>query len=59
MPVIVDRVGGLEVRLSGFVRPLWPDRISNANALAQSPFLDLLFKYQCIRTQKKQKVFYW
>ncbi|KAJ7437620.1 STE like transcription factor-domain-containing protein, partial [Mycena galericulata] len=25
----------------------------------QSPFLDLLFKYQCIRTQKKQKVFYW
>ncbi|CCM05944.1 uncharacterized protein FIBRA_08183 [Fibroporia radiculosa] len=24
-----------------------------------SPFLDLLFKYQCIRTQKKQKVFYW
>ena len=27
--------------------------------VAQSPFLDLLFKYQCIRTQKKQKVFYW
>jgi transcription factor STE12 len=27
--------------------------------LLQSPFLDLLFKYQCIRTQKKQKVFYW
>ena len=26
---------------------------------SQSPFLDLLFKYQCIRTQKKQKVFYW
>ncbi|PSR73325.1 hypothetical protein PHLCEN_2v10816 [Hermanssonia centrifuga] len=25
----------------------------------KSPFLDLLFKYQCIRTQKKQKVFYW
>ncbi|PFH49297.1 hypothetical protein AMATHDRAFT_48848 [Amanita thiersii Skay4041] len=25
----------------------------------QSPFLDLLFKYQCIRTQKKQKVFFW
>ncbi|KAJ7446068.1 STE like transcription factor-domain-containing protein, partial [Mycena latifolia] len=25
----------------------------------QSPFLDLLFKYQCIHTQKKQKVFYW
>lgn len=25
----------------------------------QSSFLDLLFKYQCIRTQKKQKVFYW
>ncbi|KAG8704892.1 homeodomain transcription factor ste12 [Ceratobasidium sp. 394] len=24
-----------------------------------SPFLNLLFKYQCIRTQKKQKVFYW
>ncbi|CAL1697690.1 unnamed protein product [Somion occarium] len=24
----------------------------------KSPFLDLLFKYQCIRTQKKQKVFY-
>lgn len=22
-------------------------------------FLDLLFKYQCIRTQKKQKVFHW
>ncbi|KAF8164034.1 hypothetical protein K438DRAFT_1617850, partial [Mycena galopus ATCC 62051] len=21
--------------------------------------LDLLFKYQCIRTQEKQKVFYW
>ncbi|RPD52567.1 STE-domain-containing protein [Lentinus tigrinus ALCF2SS1-6] len=26
---------------------------------SQSPFLDILFKYQCIRTQKKQKVFYW
>ena len=25
----------------------------------QSEFLDLLFKYGCIRTQKKQKVFYW
>lgn len=25
----------------------------------KSQFLDLLFKYQCIRTQKKQKVFYW
>ncbi|KAF8815250.1 hypothetical protein BYT27DRAFT_7249334 [Phlegmacium glaucopus] len=25
----------------------------------KSLFLDLLFKYQCIRTQKKQKVFYW
>jgi transcription factor STE12 len=25
----------------------------------KSAFLDLLFKYQCIRTQKKQKVFYW
>ncbi|KIJ24672.1 hypothetical protein M422DRAFT_127323, partial [Sphaerobolus stellatus SS14] len=25
----------------------------------KSPFLDLLFKFQCIRTQKKQKVFYW
>ncbi|KAJ6486695.1 hypothetical protein C8R45DRAFT_995563 [Mycena sanguinolenta] len=25
----------------------------------KSPFLDLLYKYQCIRTQKKQKVFYW
>ncbi|KAJ7278906.1 STE like transcription factor-domain-containing protein [Mycena rebaudengoi] len=25
----------------------------------KSPFLDLLFKYQCIRTQKRQKVFYW
>lgn len=25
----------------------------------KSPFLDLLFKYQCIRTQKKQKVFFW
>ncbi|KAJ3492620.1 hypothetical protein NLJ89_g11193 [Agrocybe chaxingu] len=31
--------------------------IANSNVL--SPFLDLLFKYQCIRTQKKQKVFYW
>ncbi|KAF5338782.1 hypothetical protein D9758_012099 [Tetrapyrgos nigripes] len=30
-----------------------------AHSLPQSPFLDLLFKYQCIRTQKKQKVFYW
>ncbi|KAJ7468801.1 STE12-like C2H2 type Zn-finger transcription factor [Mycena latifolia] len=28
-------------------------------AFSASPFLDLLFKYQCIRTQKKQKVFYW
>ncbi|KAF9516706.1 hypothetical protein BS47DRAFT_1292061, partial [Hydnum rufescens UP504] len=26
---------------------------------AKSPFLDLLFKNHCIRTQKKQKVFYW
>ncbi|KAL4077965.1 STE like transcription factor-domain-containing protein [Scleroderma citrinum] len=25
----------------------------------KSPFLDLLYKFQCIRTQKKQKVFYW
>ncbi|KAJ6489787.1 hypothetical protein C8R45DRAFT_1213238 [Mycena sanguinolenta] len=25
----------------------------------KSPFLDLLFKYRCILTQKKQKVFYW
>ncbi|GHJ89166.1 hypothetical protein NliqN6_5568 [Naganishia liquefaciens] len=25
----------------------------------KSEFLDLLFKYGCIRTQKKQKVFYW
>jgi transcription factor STE12 len=25
----------------------------------KSPFLDLLFKHHCIRTQKKQKVFYW
>ncbi|KAK7045987.1 hypothetical protein VNI00_006982 [Paramarasmius palmivorus] len=26
---------------------------------SKSQFLDLLFKYECIRTQKKQKVFYW
>lgn len=26
---------------------------------AQSHFLELLFKHNCIRTQKKQKVFYW
>ncbi|KAJ7222245.1 STE like transcription factor-domain-containing protein [Mycena pura] len=26
---------------------------------AKSPFLDLLYKYQCIRTQKKQKVYFW
>ncbi|KAJ7028093.1 STE12-like C2H2 type Zn-finger transcription factor [Mycena alexandri] len=32
---------------------------ANDFLLPQSPFLDLLFKYQCIRTQKKQKVFYW
>ena len=25
----------------------------------QSDFLELLFKHGCIRTQKKQKVFYW
>ncbi|GAA98857.1 hypothetical protein E5Q_05545 [Mixia osmundae IAM 14324] len=25
----------------------------------KSEFLELLFKYNCIRTQKKQKVFYW
>ncbi|KAJ7064754.1 STE like transcription factor-domain-containing protein, partial [Mycena amicta] len=25
----------------------------------KSPFLNLLCKYQCIRTQLKQKVFYW
>ncbi|KAJ6460489.1 STE like transcription factor-domain-containing protein, partial [Mycena vitilis] len=25
----------------------------------KSAFLELLFKYQCIRSQKKQKVFYW
>lgn len=30
-----------------------------ADATGQSEFLDLLFKYGCIRTQKKQKVFYW
>jgi len=28
-------------------------------ALPQSPFLDMLFRNQCIRTQKKQKVFFW
>ncbi|KAJ7759721.1 hypothetical protein DFH07DRAFT_1060147 [Mycena maculata] len=32
---------------------------TTANLPLQSPFLDLLFKYQCICTQKKQKVFYW
>ncbi|KAJ7616171.1 STE like transcription factor-domain-containing protein [Mycena polygramma] len=26
---------------------------------AKSPFVELLFKYQCTRTQKKQRVFYW
>ncbi|KAJ7047144.1 STE like transcription factor-domain-containing protein [Mycena alexandri] len=25
----------------------------------KSPFLELLFRYQCIRTQTKQKVYYW
>ncbi|KAI8967255.1 STE like transcription factor-domain-containing protein, partial [Mycotypha africana] len=25
----------------------------------KSSFLDFLFKHQCIRTQKKQKVFFW
>src|SRR5204863_87555 len=25
----------------------------------KSPFLDFLYKNNCIRTQKKQKVFYW
>ncbi|KAJ6457728.1 STE like transcription factor-domain-containing protein, partial [Mycena sanguinolenta] len=25
----------------------------------QSPLLNLLFKYQCVRTQRKQKLFYW
>lgn len=25
----------------------------------KSPFLDLLYKHNCIRTQKKQKVFHW
>jgi hypothetical protein len=32
---------------------------SRFGPIQQSPFLDLLFKYQCIRTQKRQKVFYW
>ncbi|KAJ2008478.1 hypothetical protein H4R26_000174 [Coemansia thaxteri] len=27
--------------------------------LPRSEFLDLLFKHHCVRTQKKQKVFYW
>ncbi|KAJ2821220.1 hypothetical protein GGI24_004274, partial [Coemansia furcata] len=27
--------------------------------LPRSEFLDLLFRYHCVRTQKKQKVFYW
>ena len=38
--------------------PLWSLFFFLLNR-TQSPFLDLLFKYQCIRTQKKQKVFYW
>ncbi|OUM57888.1 hypothetical protein PIROE2DRAFT_48388 [Piromyces sp. E2] len=25
----------------------------------KSPFLELLYKHKCIRTQKKQKVFFW
>lgn len=40
------------------VRSLSAD-ITSVLHTSQSPFLDLLFKYQCIRTQKKQKVFYW
>lgn len=32
---------------------------TNLTALCQSDFLELLFKHNCIRTQKKQKVFYW
>lgn len=31
----------------------------SAETHGQSEFLELLFKYNCIRTQKKQKVFYW
>lgn len=36
-----------------------PRQIQLSYTHSQSQFLDLLFKYQCIRTQKKQKVFYW
>ncbi|KNZ61697.1 transcription factor STE12 [Puccinia sorghi] len=31
----------------------------NLEHFHSSDFLELLFKYNCIRTQKKQKVFYW
>ncbi|KAJ7156182.1 STE12-like C2H2 type Zn-finger transcription factor, partial [Mycena filopes] len=37
----------------------WSPGLDRLLFLLCSPFLDLLFKYQCIRTQKKQKVFYW
>ncbi|KAJ3719668.1 hypothetical protein DFJ43DRAFT_1042659 [Lentinula guzmanii] len=40
-------------------RFLLPTQEYSQSSGIQSPFLDLLFKYQCIRTQKKQKVFYW
>jgi hypothetical protein len=40
-------------------RHVFQKRILTSLFCVQSPFLDLLFKYQCIRTQKKQKVFYW
>ncbi|ODQ64356.1 putative transcription factor SteA, partial [Nadsonia fulvescens var. elongata DSM 6958] len=35
---------------------------TNSDAVLEgpkSPFLDFLYKNNCIRTQKKQKVFYW
>ncbi|KAJ7697970.1 hypothetical protein B0H14DRAFT_3655078 [Mycena olivaceomarginata] len=38
---------------------LYLDLCIQTDWICASPFLDLLFKYQCIRTQKKQKVFYW
>ncbi|KAJ5518862.1 Zinc finger C2H2 [Penicillium expansum] len=51
-----DIVRCLAFRFQAFGRPAGVDAVLED---PKSPFLDFLYKNNCIRTQKKQKVFYW
>lgn len=57
-PVKTALVKKFEEGIFSDLRNLKPGEDSSLEK-PKSEFLDLLFKYGCIRTQKKQKVFYW